>query len=209
MTVSLVSLLNIKKSFTIREGLNRVVLDGISLTINLGDWISIGGSSGSGKTTILQVINGEIQVDEGEVQIINDHTSIAKKIVYVDQQDIIRPYLTVLENLLEENNDYEKAIELLKATEIEDVKDSYYDELSGGEYKRAALCRSIMSSPSLLLIDEPTSNLDLTNSKLILSFLDSLWHKGVTLVIVSHSSEVLNMGRRKFILKSGQLVKID
>jgi putative ABC transport system ATP-binding protein len=207
MTVSLVTLHNVKKAFTIRKGVERVVLNELNLTINSGDWISIGGSSGSGKTTILRVINGGLQVDEGKVEITTDLPLLDQKIVYVTQHPILRPYLTVLENLLEVNNDYKRAIELLQATKLENVKDSYYDELSGGEFNRASLCRSVMSDPLIILIDEPTANLDLKSSELVISFLEKLWNNGVTLVVASHSKKVLNVAKRRFDLISGQLIE--
>ena len=209
---------NIEKSFVE----NIKVLRGVSLTVQKGDFISIEGASGSGKSTLLTILGGIDRPDSGEVLFCGE--DIAKmtekelailrrtKIGFVFQFFNLAPYLTVFENVLlpiildkKKVSEYEnKALDLLKDLGIYEYKDRLPAALSGGEQQRVAIARGLIFSPDVIMLDEPTGNLDSVNSAGIMDLLKRInLELGTTIIQVTHSRENAEYGNRKIVIKDG------
>jgi polar amino acid transport system ATP-binding protein len=179
------------------------VLDDISLTIPQGKVVALIGPSGSGKSTLLRCINllerptmGEIAVD-GEI-ITHPKcnlTQVRQKIGFVFQHFHLFPHMTVLENLtyaplkikrLAEEHLEAKARQLLLRVGLGDKGDAYPARLSGGQKQRAAIARTLMMEPEIILFDEPTSALDPEMVSEVLDVIKGLAHTGITMLIATH-----------------------
>lgn len=161
---------NISKSYG-----NQEVIKDFNLTIECGTFLTIIGSSGSGKTTILKMINGLIKADKGEV-LINDKNiqdedliELRRKIGYVIQGNILFPHLTVFDNIayvLNLKKYDKKEIEKIVNEKMDmlnlsrDLKDRLPDELSGGQQQRVGIARALAASPDIILMDEPFGAVD-------------------------------------------------
>ena len=191
----------------------RVILDHLSFTVHEGDWIGIGGASGSGKTSLLRIIAGEAQCNSGMISFENESFSVENDLTLVEQDSKLVPFLTVIENMLLVALDPERAKELLSLCGISHTADNYPDELSGGELKRADIARSLMTAPKLLLLDEPTANIDKEHAESILDLLDALFanqsENRITIIVVSHSKDVMDRARTKFELRNGRLLELQ
>lgn len=203
----MIDIVNISKSYKIGRDSFKAV-DGLSLTVETGDFISIVGHSGSGKTTLLSLIGGLTRPDSGTVVI--DNTDLwamsdnelsefrNKKINFIFQFSSLIPTLNVLENVLlpsafGQNSDplKERAIKLLEKVRLPDRLDSYPSQLSGGQQRRVAIARAFINNPSIILADEPTGDLDEdTEQEIIKLFHTMNEEQGITFVIVTHSSDI-------------------
>ncbi|RAS66286.1 amino acid ABC transporter ATP-binding protein (PAAT family) [Vibrio diazotrophicus] len=193
----MISINNVQKSFG-----NTVILDGVSLTINKGDVVSILGASGSGKSTLIRCINGlerlnggDIKVGENSVKNKVELNEIRKKVSTVFQHFNLYPHLTVLDNITlapievlgwEKSKAIAKAIELLNLVGLQDKSDSYPSQLSGGQKQRIGICRALAMEPECLLLDEVTSALDPEMTSEVLDVLADLARSGTTLIFVTH-----------------------
>ena len=153
------------------------------------------GKSGSGKTTLLNIISGAISYNKGSVNIngtnyknivINDNTLIA----YITQNTYFINYLTVFDNLKLCSNDLIKIKQYLKDFEVLDKINSYPNELSGGEAQRIAIIMALLQNKKIILLDEPTANLDYKNSKKIIDLLQEL-KKDCLIICATHDSDFL------------------
>ena len=188
------------------------VLDGISLSIELGHVIGLAGPSGGGKSTLLRCIQGLEMIDGGKI--ICKH-----KTGFMFQDFQLFSHMTVLQNLIyapslsnhKHNQITKRATKLLCDLSISDKKDYFPNQLSGGQKQRVALARSLMMSPELLLCDEPTSGLDVATIEDVISLLSLIRDMGVTMVIASHDLDFLTkIAGRIILLKSGKIaVDID
>lgn len=196
-------------------------LDNISLSVEEGEFISLLGPSGCGKSTILSIIAGIIKQSEGNVFLkerkISDSTLA---IGYMLQQDYLFPWRTIIDNVLlgpkinKENTKItkNKALELLTEVGLSEVATDYPESLSGGMRQRAALVRTLITDPEILLLDEPFSALDfLTKLKLedLVSELLKTYRK--TAVLVTHDiGEAISMSDRIFIMDAnpGTIAKV-
>ncbi len=201
----IIQLDKISKRYFIRQGITREVLHQTDLQIVEGDFVTIGGPSGSGKTTILKLLSGHLLPDEGTI---NLEGITRNEIVHVFQNGVLIPYLSIFENLLVVRNNPEMAEKLMKTFHIESIGLHFPDELSGGEARRSLLAQGMMMEPRLLLIDEPTSNVDRTNAEVILESLIKIWKQGTTIVLVSHSKDILSRGDRRYELREGKLIPV-
>jgi NitT/TauT family transport system ATP-binding protein len=196
-------------------------LDNISLTIEEGEFISLLGPSGCGKSTILSIIAGIIKQSEGNVFLKQRKISDSKLAIgYMLQQDYLFPWKTIIDNVLlgpkivKVNTEITKAkgIELLAEVGLSDVVKDYPDSLSGGMRQRAALVRTLITDPEILLLDEPFSALDfLTKLKLedLVSQLLKTYRK--TAVLVTHDiGEAISMSDRIFLMDAnpGAIAKV-
>ena len=196
-------------------------LRGISLDIIQGDFISVTGASGSGKTTLLHLIGcldnptkGILRIDGIEVEHMRE-TDLVKirrqKIGFVFQQFYLIPGLSVLENVrlpLIFSRRQKDVEELTFIIELVGLKDRIYhnpNQLSGGEMQRVAIARALINDPEVLLADEPTGNLDSENSERIFELLTSLNEKGLTVIMVTHNSELALRAKRVISLKDGRI----
>ena len=187
---------NISKSYG-----NQEVIKDFNLTIECGTFLTIIGSSGSGKTTILKMINGLIKADKGEV-LINDKNiqdedliELRRKIGYVIQGNILFPHLTVLQNItmapvtlkkMTKSEAIKKGKELLDKVGLLEKSDVYPSSLSGGQKQRVAIARALAMEPEALLFDEPTSALDPEMVGEVLKVMKDLAKEGMTMIVVTH-----------------------
>lgn len=201
------------------------VLRNLNLTIDSGEFVAIIGPSGAGKSTLLYQISLLDEPSSGEVYIndkkmsalnINEKTELRlNELGYVFQDYALLPELTALENVAlpllmmgeTKSEAYSKAKKALSRVGMLDKLDNTPGRLSGGQQQRVSIARAIGHNPHILFADEPTANLDTTNSKLVMeSFLD-LHKSGQTIVMVTHEMEYANMAGRIIELRDGVIVK--
>lgn len=201
------------------------VLSNFELSISKGEIIILLGKSGSGKSTLLNIISGIDVPDGGSVSI--DGTDITKlsekertltrrnKIGFIFQFFNLIPTLTVKENLqlpLELNNDdnqEERIKSILTEVGLLDRANTYPDKLSGGEQQRIAIARALIHNPDIILADEPTGNLDYETGLQIVDLLDRVVKKkGKTMIMVTHSKDVIGLADKIYSLKEGRLTEI-
>lgn len=187
----------------------------VELKIKKGDFVAVSGKSGSGKTTLLRVLAGLEEAD-GFIHVENDIWLDSKKcksvqtreIGFVFQDYALFENMSVIENLLFVSKDKELAKELLRLTELEELKERFPNTLSGGQKQRVAICRAMMKRPKLLLLDEPLSALDPQMRKKLQNEILAL-HKefGTTTIMVSHDpSEIYRLASRVIVLDNGKVV---
>ncbi|WP_138420300.1 ABC transporter ATP-binding protein [Aquibacillus sediminis] len=188
-------------------------LEDVTLQVPKGSFVSFLGPSGCGKTTLLSIIAGLIEPSRGEVLL--DHRPLStsySNIGYMLQQDYLFPWKTILDNVLlgpkiqqtKQRAIKEKAIKLLEDIGLANVIDAYPDSLSGGMRQRAALVRTLITDPKLLLLDEPFSALDF-QTKLKLENLVSVLLKqyNKTSVLVTHDiGEAIAMSDKIYLMKA-------
>lgn len=188
----------------------KIILKDVNLKFEEGDYVAIMGESGSGKSTLLACLAGILKPGSGEViwqdkdlYKLND-LQLSKlhrnTISYVPQSNVFLKEYSILENLLFpymetgeiEGKHEKKAIELLEALKIKEMRDRFPYELSGGELKRASIARALIMNPEVIVFDEPTTGLDNKTGEIILSFLSYYALKGNIVIIASHDQKVMN-----------------
>jgi ABC-type lipoprotein export system ATPase subunit len=199
------------------------VLKGISCDIEQGEFVSLTGKSGSGKTTMLYVISsldeptsGVVKIDDRDIHRMDEksvHEFRNKEVGFVFQFHYLLPELTALENILmparkagtmDQQIDYAK--ELLLRFDLKDHMHKLPGQLSGGQQQRVSVARAIVSKPRFLFADEPTGNLDSVNAKMVMDiFCDLNKSQGMTIVCVTHDPDFAKIAQRELILKDGVL----
>lgn len=223
MTKPILELKNLCKNYSNKtETLE--ILKNLNLKVEAGEFISILGQSGSGKTTLLNIIglldtptSGEIFIDGEKISLKNsniDHIR-NKTIGFVFQFHYLLPEFSALENVmipaLTENYSNRKEIEKKALSLLEDVGLKHRanhkpNQLSGGEKQRVAIARALINNPKILLLDEPTGNLDNeTSEKIFNIFKEINEKKGQTIITVTHSRELAEISKKKIYLKKGNL----
>ncbi|WP_121639437.1 ABC transporter ATP-binding protein [Virgibacillus sp. Bac330] len=210
--MTLLTLENITHYYFSKQGATKSLKD-ISISIQEGEFISLLGPSGCGKSTILSIMAGIIQPTEGNVSLKEKAIqSPSSEIGYMLQQDYLFPWKNILDNILlgpkinqtATNKIKEKGMELLQEVGIEHVATAYPDALSGGMRQRAALVRTLINDPMILLFDEPFSALDYqTKLKLedLVAILLKTYRK--TTVLVTHDiGEAIAMSDRIFVMNT-------
>lgn len=209
---------DMKKSFGSGESYNQV-LKGITTNIEQGQMCVIQGSSGSGKSTMLNCIGGLDTMDSGSVKVDGNEISGLNadglseyrraNLGFIFQFYNLVPNLTVKENieicqfLTEDPLDMEELLDTLGLTEHQD---KFPAQLSGGQQQRCAIARALIKNPKLLLCDEPTGALDSKTSKDILILLEKINQQyGTTMLIVTHNNAIRNMVHKVIIIKDGQI----
>jgi putative ABC transport system ATP-binding protein len=197
-------------------------LNGMDLEVKEGEFISIMGPSGSGKSSLLNMIGALDTADEGSITVAGIDLMKTKKlnkfrskeIGFVFQMHNLIPNLNVLENVqipmfetkTSSNEMNERALELLKSVNLEDKINQKPTKLSGGERQRVAIARALVNHPSIILADEPTGALDSKTGEVILNLLKDLHRKeNVTLVMVTHEPYVGNMAERIVTVLDGKI----
>lgn len=211
-----------------QRGTERVhAVDGISVSIEMGEFLSIVGPSGSGKTTLLNLIGcvdkptyGTITLDSLNIGKLNEReltTIRGKTIGFVFQQFFLLPTLTALENvelptLFARKNGLDnkdgkqyRAEELLELVDLKERANHLPSQLSGGEMQRVAIARALINDPKILLADEPTGNLDSQNAQIIIDIFKKLNQKGLTIIIVTHNIEFAQATKKMIHLKDGKI----
>ena len=211
-----------KRYKTDKKQVQYVVRD-VSLTVEQGEFVFLIGSSGAGKSTMLKLMGGEIAPDEGAVYI--DETNIARlfgpwkvrltrTFGIVSQQSMLIRKRTIMENLLvagrasgmgrKSQAAAEKALGLVG---LPGVGDCFPAQLSIGEVRRVELARALLNSPSILLLDELTANLDDDTIWDIIHLLYELNNRGTTIIMATHASQYVNIMRRRVVtLVDGRLI---
>ena len=209
---------DMKKSFGSGESYNQV-LKGITTNIEQGQMCVIQGSSGSGKSTMLNCIGGLDTMDSGSVKVDGneifglsaDELSEYRRanLGFIFQFYNLVPNLTVKENieicqfLTEDPLDMDELLETLGLTEHQD---KFPAQLSGGQQQRCAIARALIKNPKLLLCDEPTGALDSKTSKDILILLEKINQQyGTTMLIVTHNNVIRDMVHKVIIIRDGQI----
>ena len=204
---------------------NLKVLKGVNLNINKGEFVSITGASGAGKTTLLQLLGtlddvqtGSLTINNKEVNTLNQKELASfrnKEIGFVFQFHNLLVEFTALENIClpafiagtDRKKAEVKGLELLALLGLGNRADHKPDELSGGEQQRVAVARALINSPSIILADEPSGNLDSKNAvELHNLFLKLNKELGQTFVIITHNKELANLGSRKLEMKDGKII---
>ncbi len=198
-------------------------LKDVSLSVRKGEWVAIMGSSGSGKSTMMNIIGCMDKPSVG--QVILDGQDITKesqkslteirreKIGLIFQQFHLIPYLTALENVMVAQYyhsipDEEEALKALERVGLKDRAKHLPSQLSGGEQQRVCIARALINSPEIILADEPTGNLDEANEKIVIEILRQLHKEGTTIIVVTHDLEVGDVAERKIVLEYGKIVNI-
>ena len=202
------------------------VLSDLDLTIEKGTFLTVVGSSGCGKTTLLKMINGLIRPDTGRVLVKGrdlahtDLIALRRSIGYSIQGSILFPHMSVEENiayvpnLLNGKNKQKTEAAVSKWMKIASLDDSlrtrYPDELSGGQQQRVGIARALASSPDILLMDEPFGAVDSITRSQLQSEIKNIHQKtGITVVFITHDlREALYLGTQVLILDQGKIRQI-
>lgn len=226
----LLKLQEITKSFGSGEGIaGRKVLNNLSFQMDEGESVAILGPSGTGKTTLLNIIGSLEFPDSGRVWYKNQEINMLQsekldnfrnqEIGFVFQFHHLLPQCTLLENILIptlvikeralREDKLTRAEELLKRVGIWEHRDKVPGKLSGGECQRAAVVRAIINNPSLLLADEPTGALDSENVDILADLLlDLNSNDGIALLVVTHSQELASRLNKTYTLRDGTLHQV-
>jgi len=198
-------------------------VDGITLSIAPGEFIAIEGPSGSGKSTLLQLIggleqasSGRLELDGQEMSQLGDAELTALRnqaIGFVFQHFNLIPTLTARDNVAlalapggvakKERNARSEA--MLQRLGLGDRLHHLPSTMSGGEQQRVAIARALVNRPRVLLADEPTGNLDTATTGEIVEILGGLWEDDVTVVLVTHATEVAERAKRRVTLRDGRI----
>ena len=209
-----------------RGAIEYEALKGVTITIKRGELVSIVGPSGSGKTTLLNLIGTLDRPTTGEVYINGVPTSKlngkelatlrGKTVGFIFQSYNLIPYLNAIENVglplmtlnVPNAKRREKAGMLLAELGLAEKADKKPNELSGGEQQRVAIARALVNSPSLILADEPTGNLDSKTAKDVASLLKGISEKEkVTIIMVTHNLEITGVSDKIIYLRDGSVEK--
>ena len=222
--MSLISLKNIEKIYNV-GGEEVRALDGINLVIQENEYLAIMGASGSGKSTLMNMIgcldtpsSGIYSFQEEMVQNMNDAQLASirnRKIGFVFQTFNLLPKATALHNveipLIYANIKRDKRIPIaaaaLASVGLSDRISHKPNELSGGQRQRVAIARALVNSPSIILADEPTGNLDSKSSEEIMRLFNDLHSNGNTIILVTHENDIASHAHRTIKLLDGKIIE--
>lgn len=219
---SIIEFRNVKKSYG-----DKRVLDGFHLSIERGEFLTMIGSSGCGKTTVLKMVNGLIKPDKGEILINGEkicqlnEIQLRRKIGYAIQGSVLFPHMTVEQNIAYVPNLFKKkdpkkikaaVSEWMKLVGLEDeLRERYPSELSGGQQQRVGIARALAASPEILLMDEPFGAVDeITRSQLQEELKKIHQQTKLTILFVTHDiREALKLGTKVLVMGDGQIKQCD
>lgn len=214
---------NVNKTYK-NGSLELQVLKNISFKVDKGEFLAIMGSSGSGKSTMMNILGCLDNQYEGKY--ILDGIDISKstenelseirnkKIGFIFQSFNLLPRLTALENVelpliyssVPKEERHKRANELLEMVGLKERTHHRPNELSGGQRQRVAIARALVNDPSIILADEPTGNLDSKSEEEIIEILQELNRTGKTIVIVTHEPNIGDIAQRKIVFKDGEII---
>lgn len=222
MRMEMIRLEHVTKSFGRYKA-----LDDVSIVVEEGEFLTVIGRSGCGKTTMLRVINGLQKPDSGKVYAAGedvgeaDLTRLRRKIGYVIQNKGLFPHMTVEKNIIyvpvisgqkDKRQNRKLAEELIGLVGLErEMLDRYPEELSGGQQQRVGIARALASRPKLLLMDEPFGALDEITKRAMQNELLALQKKlGMTVVFITHDiREAMKLGDRVLVMEQGKIAQCD
>ena len=219
----MIKLINIEKTYS-NGILSFQALKNININIKTGEFTSIIGSSGSGKSTIMNILGcldtlsggsyflDDIDISKSSEDELADIRN--KKIGFVFQSFNLLPKLTAFENVelpmiyggIGVKERREKALKALEMVSLSDKLKNRPTELSGGQRQRVAIARAIVNNPKIILADEPTGNLDSHSEVEIMNIFKELNRNGVTIVMVTHEPEIAQNSRRIITVKDGEVI---
>ena len=199
-------------------------LDGVSFTINRGEFVAIVGQSGSGKSTAMNIIgcldvptSGTYHLQGIDVSTMDDDQQAVvrnKLLGFIFQQYNLIAKLTVLENVelpllyagISAEERHDRAIRSLERVGLADKKKNLPNQLSGGQQQRVSIARALAGSPSVILADEPTGALDSRTGREVLEFLQTLNAEGDTVVLITHDNSIAVKAKRIIRLQDGNII---
>lgn len=220
--MDIITLEHVTKSFD-----GQKILEGFNLSVREGEFLTVIGRSGCGKTTMLKLMNGLLTPDNGKVYVEGkniaetDIISLRRRIGYVIQNRGLFPHMTVEKNITyvpvisgkknkKENHDL--ALRLLKLVGLEEEKlQRYPAELSGGQQQRVGIARALAANPKILLMDEPFGALDeITRQTMQDEILRLQKELGLTIIFITHDiREAMKLGDRVMVMEGGKMIQLD
>lgn len=226
MNKSVMQMIDLKKTY--RMGETEVhALQGVSLNVDVGDFLAVMGPSGSGKSTLMNIIGCLDRPTSGQyilegvnvsgldrdrrAEIRND------KIGFVFQNFNLLPRTSAIENVelplmysmkhqLSDQQMLDRAKECLARVGLEGRGDHLPSQLSGGQQQRVAIARALVNDPAIILADEPTGNLDTKTSEEVMAALQNLNEEGKTIVLITHESDIAKFAKRVITLRDGLII---
>lgn len=213
---------NIKKQYN-----NKLILEDFNLSIEEGEFLTVVGSSGCGKTTLLKMVNGLIDPDKGEVFVKGKSTKevdiikLRRNIGYAIQGSVLFPHMNVEENISYVPNLWNKKDKSKTKSAVskwmkivgleEDLLKRYPSELSGGQQQRVGIARALAASPDILLMDEPFGAVDeITRSSLQDEIIRIQKEANITIIFITHDiREALKLGTRVLVMDEGKIQQLD
>jgi len=203
------------------------VFKDVDLEVEKGEFTIVSGPSGAGKTTLLNIIGGIDRPTGGKIIVFGEDLGTknedflasfrCNKIGFVFQSYNLVSTLTLAENIAfpmewtrkPENDIKERVTKLLDIVGLEKRADNFPCQLSGGEQQRVAFARALANDPPLLLVDEPTGNLDKKTSSKVIQMLQKLRRDGKTIIVVTHDEQITQLADQKLCLEDGKLVRLN
>ena len=222
MSNPLIKITQIKRDFVLGNEMV-YVLKGIDLEINKGEYVALMGPSGSGKSTLMNLLgcldtptSGHYILNGKDVSKMHDNELAEirnKEIGFVFQTFNLLPRTTALDNValpmiyagFTKSERKERAMKVLQQVNLGDRMDHQPNQLSGGQRQRVAIARALVNSPSIILADEPTGNLDSKTSDEIMRLLDDIHKNGNTIILVTHEEEIAAHAKRIIRLRDGMI----
>ncbi|MDO4773888.1 MAG: ABC transporter ATP-binding protein [Candidatus Saccharibacteria bacterium] len=217
-----IRLTNVTKQFGFANS-EHMALDGVDLTVEKGEFVAIMGPSGCGKTTLLNILGlldqptgGDYEFDGKPVQDLSGRACAnlrSQHIGFIFQNFNLIPRLTVLDNValpltykgMSKTKRLQEASRILKNFHLGEREYYMPHQLSGGQVQRVAIARALVNSPSIILADEPTGNLDSVTSHLIMEELADIHRRGNTIIMVTHNPELLQYASRVITMLDGKI----
>jgi putative ABC transport system ATP-binding protein len=223
MNNTIIEIKNLRKDYHVGE-VTVHALRGVDLRIEEGEFVAIMGVSGSGKSTMLNILgcldkptSGEYMLDGVNINSLNKDATARlrnKKLGFVFQSYNLLPRTTALENVelplfyngkIKSKERKERAMRALQAVSLDDRTHHMPNQLSGGQQQRVAIARSLVNDPVIILADEPTGNLDTRTSFEIMELFQDLNAKGRTILYVTHEADIARFATRNVIFRDGKI----